>query len=419
MLERGGNAVDAALAASAMLCVTEPVNTGIGGDLFALVGGAGGPHGAIFGLDGAGPSPRDATPVTPVEQRGPRSTTVPGTVAGWAALSERFGKLGLDACLADAIDAAERGVPVSARSAALWSAEDPCPPEVGPTAPHPGQIVAMPMLARVLRRIADEGPSAIYEGSVARAVAAATWLTEQDLSEYRARWTTPLRASYRGYEVIELPPPTQGIVALEGLRLLEQLEPTLPNMVHCVRLALEDGAREVRDGADVTHLLDAAFLRARCAVQTAAPVATIDAGTSHLCAIDEQRMTVSVIQSLFRSFGSGVVAPGTGFVLQNRGACFSIEGAVRPGKRPYHTIIPALLVSPDGALGAFGVVGGHLQAQAHVQLVSALARRRPGPAGGARPFALPRRRGSRPTRRRALARRSRSARSRSRAGVQR
>jgi gamma-glutamyltranspeptidase/glutathione hydrolase len=183
---------------------------------------------------------------------------------------------------------------------------------------------------------------------------------------------TPLRAAYRGFDVIELPPPTQGVVALEGLRLLEALEPTLPNMVHCVRLALEDGAREVRDGADVAHLLDPSFIEQRRRAQTAAPVASIDAGTSHLCVIDEQRMTVSLIQSLFRSFGSGVVAPGTGFVLQNRGACFAIEGAVRPGRRPYHTIIPALIVAPDGALGAFGIVGGHLQAQAHVQLVSAL-----------------------------------------------
>lgn len=371
VLEHGGSAVDAAIAAAAMLCVTEPMNTGIGGDLFALVGTPEGTDGTIFGLDAAGPAPRDAVPAKPVELRGPRSTTVPGAVAGWAALAERFGTLGLDVCLADAIDAAEHGVPVSARSAALWSAEDPCPPEVGPTDPHPGEIVAMPELAQTLRGIAKHGPAAIYEGSVARAIAAATWLAEQDLSEYEARWVTPLRAAYRGYEVIELPPPTQGVVALEGLRLLEALEPTLPNLVHCVGLALDDGAREVRDGADVAHLLDPEFLRVR-RTQTAASVASIDAGTSHVCAIDEQRMTVSLIQSLFRSFGSGVVAEGTGVVLQNRGACFAIEGSVRPGKRPYHTLIPGLLVYPDGAVGAFGVVGGHLQAQAHVQLVSSL-----------------------------------------------
>jgi gamma-glutamyltranspeptidase / glutathione hydrolase len=306
--------------------------------------------------------------------------TVPGAVAGWGALLRRFGRCGLDACLADAIDAAENGAAVGARAAALWSADEPCPPGVGPPAPRAGEVVTLPELAGSLRLIADDGPGAVYAGPVAEAIASATWLTEEDLGSYEPRWTAPLRGGYRRHEVIEMPPPTQGVVALEALALLEACEPledgapALPDMIRCVELALEDGARHVRDGAAVDHLLDPAFLRARGA-EEASPVPAIDAGTVHLCVIDSDRLAVSFIQSLFGSFGSGVVAPGTGIVLQNRGACFAVGGAVRPGERPFHTIIPALLTGPDGLVGAFGVVGGHLQPQAHVQLVSAIVDR--------------------------------------------
>jgi len=366
ILERGGTAADAAIAAAAVLCVTEPMNTGLGGDAFALVGA----EGEVAGLDAAGPAPREPEP-GPVARRGPRSVTVPGAVGGWAALSARFGRLGLDACLGDAIDLAERGTAVSARSAALWAAEEPCPAGVGPSAPRVGEVVAMPELAGTLRRVAESGPSAIYAGPVARAIATASWLTEEDLAGYEARWIAPLRAGYRGHEVIELPPPTQGVVVLEALALLDGLEPTLPNLIRCVQLALDDAAAHVRDRADVAHLLDPAFVAAR-RTQTPRPVRSLDGGTSHLCVVDGQRMSVSFIQSLFGSFGSGVVAGESGIVLHNRAACFALAGAVVAGARPYHTLIPGLLKGPDGRLGAFGVVGGHLQAQAHVQLVSAL-----------------------------------------------
>lgn len=367
VLEAGGNAADAAIAAAAVLCVTEPMNTGIGGDCFALVAQGG----SYFALDAAGPAPLAASPTQPVEQQGPRSVTVPGAPAGWAALSERFGRMGLDACLKYAIDAAEKGVAVSVRAAGLWNSEAPCPEGVGPATVRVGEVVTMPEMAHSLRLIAEFGPSAVYTGRIAEAIASVTWLTEDDLARFGPKWVEPLRAHYRGHTVFEMPPPTQGVAALEALLLLEGLEPSLANQVRCVQLALEDAATHVRDGADVTSLLTPEFVRAR-RTEVARAVPRVDAGTSHLCVVDSDRMAVSFIQSLFHGFGSKVVAPGTGIVLQNRGACFSIGGRVVPGKRPYHTIIPAIIARGEEFLAAFGVVGGHLQAQAHVQLVSSL-----------------------------------------------
>jgi gamma-glutamyltranspeptidase/glutathione hydrolase len=358
-LGRGGNAADAALAAAAVQCVTEPMSTGIGGDAFAIVWR----DGKAEGLDAAGPAPANAHPVEPVEERGPTSVTVPGAVAGWAELSERHGRLGLDACLQDAIDVAERGFAVGLRTRGRWGG--------APEGFELSERVRLPELASTLRLIAEHGPGALYRGRVAEAIAAASWLEEDDLASYRARWVEPLRLSYRGAEVLELPPPTQGVVALEGLGLLELGEPTLSAQVECVRLALEDGRKHVRDGADNSGLLEAGYLAGR---RRGPPRAVGEArgGTVYLCAVDGERMAVSFIQSLFDGWGSRVVAPGTGIVLQNRGSGFTLSGRVEPGRRPYHTIIPGLLVRDGGLWGPFGVMGGHMQAQGHVQVVSAL-----------------------------------------------
>jgi gamma-glutamyltranspeptidase/glutathione hydrolase len=198
-----------------------------------------------------------------------------------------------------------------------------------------------------------------------------SWLSEDDLAAFAPTWVEPISLAYRGVEVIELPAPNQGVIALEALGLLEPLEPTLPAQVACVRLALEDGFATVRDGADVTPLLDRAFLDRR---RREAPRAVAEprGGTVYLCAVDPDGMAVSFIQSVFESFGSGIVAPGTGVVLHNRGANFAIVGEVQPGRRPYHTIIPGML-RRDGVLwGPFGVMGGFIQAQAHAQLVHGL-----------------------------------------------
>jgi gamma-glutamyltranspeptidase/glutathione hydrolase len=374
-LERGGNAADAALSAAAVLSVTEPMSTGIGGDAFALVW----QDGRLHALDAAGPAPQGADPAASVEPLGPRSVTVPGAVGGWVALAERFGRLGLEACLADAIHAAEHGFAVGVRTAASWAAAagpselwppTTVPPELMPP-PAPGRRVRMPELAATLRTIAREGSAGFYAGPVARAICDASWLEEDDLAGYRAAWVQPLSTVYRGYEVVELPPPTQGIAALEGLALLEGLPPDLANQVMCASLALEDAREYVRDGADVSGLLAPGFLERRRA-ERPRDAGEPPGGTVYLCAVDGDRMAVSFIQSLFGRFGSGLVAPGTGVVLQNRGACFAIQGGIVPGARPYHTIIPGMLLRDGALVGPFGVMGGLIQAQAHMQLVSAL-----------------------------------------------
>jgi gamma-glutamyltranspeptidase / glutathione hydrolase len=360
-LEQGGNAADAALAAAAVLAVTEPMSNGIGGDCFAQVWR----DGKLEGLDSAGPAPAGAEPLTPVDQDGPRSVTVPGVIAGWAALAERHGRLGLDVCLEAAIEAAEGGFAVAPITAASWSRHG------GPIGPPPsvGDVVRMPELGAVLRRIAVEGPQAFYTGEVAEAICSASWLDEQDLAGFEPHWVEPLRLEYKGVEVCELPPPTQGVCALEALGLLERSSPGLAGKIRCVQLALEDALERVRDGADVSELISPAFLDAR---RGRAAVTEPPGGTVYLCAVDRDRMAVSLIQSLFDSFGSGLVAPGTGVILQNRGALFTVSGAVEPGRRPFHTIIPGMLFRDGELLGPFGVMGGMIQAQAHVQLVSAM-----------------------------------------------
>jgi gamma-glutamyltranspeptidase/glutathione hydrolase len=364
-LERGGNAADAALAAAAVLAVTEPTGNGIGGDNFAIVWSAG----RVDGLDSAGAAPR-ICPHTNVTVHGSESVTVPGAVGGWAALADRYGKLGFDRCLSDAIDAAEHGFAVTPLTAAAWARGARVPEEYLP-APNVGEIVRLPDLAATLRGIAEGGPAAFYEGAVAQSIAAVTWLEEGDLATHEARWVEPLSISYRGHTVLELPPPTQGVAALEGLGLLERSSPSLASQIRCMQLALEDALERVRDGADVSDLLDPSFLDRRRG-SPAAAVAEPAGGTVYLCAVDSDRMAVSFIQSNYMGFGSGLVAPGTGVALQNRGACFQVSGAVEPGRRPYHTIIPGMLLRDGELSGPFGVMGGFLQAQAHLRLVSAI-----------------------------------------------
>lgn len=366
VLRRGGNAVDAAISAAAVLCVAEPYATGIGGDAFALLHA----QGQIHALDAAGPAPA-AAPRLPVPTAGGNSVVVPGAVAGWQDLSDRFGRWGLDSCLAYAIDAAENGVAASFHAANVWRRFDRAPAAFG-RAPGVGEVFRMPELGRSLRAIAEGGAAAFYTGDIARAMAEASWLEESDLADFSgAKWVEPLRITYRGVDVIELPPPTQGIAALEGLALLDTVEPTLVNTVRCVGLALEDARRVTRDGADVTGMISDEFIRDR--IHDEPTLRTeMSGGTTYLCVVDDDGMAISFIQSLFEPFGSGVVAPGTGILLNNRANCFSVNGEVLPGLRPYHTIIPGMLQQDRSLLGPFGVVGGFIQAQAHVQLVSAL-----------------------------------------------
>ena len=258
MLEQGGNAADAALAAAAVLCVTEPMSTGIGGDCFALVWR----DGRLEALDSAGPAPRSADPLTPVEVDGPRSVTVPGAVAGWAALAgasraprprrlprgrdrRRRARLRGRSARPRRAGSARAARPSSARRHASATSS------------------ACPSSARTLRLVASDGPDGFYRGPVAAAIASASWLDEDDLAAFEPRWVEPLRLTYRGTEVVELPPPTQGVVALEALGLLERSSPSLASRIRCAKLALEDGLARVRDGADVSELIDPDYLDRR------------------------------------------------------------------------------------------------------------------------------------------------------------
>ena len=366
MLERGGTAADAVLAAAAVLCVTEPLATGPGGDLFALVF-AGGRAEAI---DAAGPAPRRAVAGEPPDRYGPRSITVPGAVAGWGMLAERHGRLGLDACLQDAITLADTGFAVGPRCAAAWAGA-PNLPDGFSEAPAPGAHIRLPELGRTLAKIARDGPAGFYGGPISEAICAASWLEQDDLGEFQARTAEPLRVVYQDHTVLELPPPTQGVAALEGVALLAHTAGTFADRINCCRLALEDAFRAVRDGADVGGLIEPEAI-ARRVLEPPTLAQEPAGGTVYLCAVDEDGMAVSLVQSVFERFGSGVVAPGTGVVLHNRGFAFEISGGVQPGRRPYHTIIPGMLIRDGRLVGPFGVMGGFIQAQAHVQLLHGL-----------------------------------------------
>jgi gamma-glutamyltranspeptidase/glutathione hydrolase len=372
-LERGGNAVDAALAGAAMLTVAEPTENGLGGDAFAIVW-----HGGrLHGLNGSGRSP--ATVDSPrVDASGPRSVTVPGAVRAWADLAERFSRLGFDQALAPAVDAAEEGVVCTARISDKWAGAELAPWP----APAAGDRFHLPDLAETLRRLATEGPTAFYGGGLAAAIASACWLGEEDLAEHRSEWVEPIRYEYRGVDVCELPPNGQGAAALIALALYDGLEPGLHSQVEAMKLALADVYAHVGDSPLPAFLLDSEHLATRRALVHAdralvpAGSALQPGGTTYLCAVDGDGTAVSLIQSLYGRFGSGVVAPGTGIVLQNRAAGFTEESGhpneLAPRKRPFHTIIPGMLLESGALLGPFGVMGGSMQAQAHFQVVRGL-----------------------------------------------
>jgi len=368
-LERGGNAVDAALAAAAVLTVAEPTDNGIGGDAFALVWDGG----ALHGINGSGRSPAELGDTTATDD-GPHSVTVPGAVRLWDDLASRFGRFGLDAAVAPAADLAAAGLACTARIAHKW-AHAPLAP--GP-APALGERYRLPDLATTLRRIAAEGPGALYEGEVAAAIAQVTWLSEADLLAHRSEWVEPLRRAYRGIEVCELPPNGQGAAALLALALYEELEPGEHPAIESMKLALADTRAVVHDGPLPADFFAEGRLAARRALVR--PETAVDlrlalprGGTTYLCAVDADGMAVSLIQSLYGSFGSGVVVPGTGIVLQNRAAGFSREAghpnALAPSVRPFHTIIPGMLLERGELLGPFGVMGGAMQPQGHFQVV--------------------------------------------------
>jgi gamma-glutamyltranspeptidase / glutathione hydrolase len=363
-LEAGGNAVDAALAAAAMLTVCEPPHNGVGGDAFALMW----LDGELHGLNGSGRAPAQIDAPT-VDPYGPRSVTVPGAVRAWADAAERFGRLGLDAALAGAIDAAQSGVAATARIAEHWRASQARAPW---PAPRPGERYRLPDLAGTLRAIAQGGPDAVYRGPIAAAIAAACWLSEDDLAAHRSEWVAPLRRAYRGVEVCELPPNTQGAAALVALAVAEGLDGDLHSDIEAAKVALDWAARTIGD--DPVDQPDGAALRARIGDEAAADTRVWPGGgTTYLAAVDGERNAVSWIQSIYEGFGSGVAVGDTGIALHNRGAGFTEEeghpNRIAPGRRPFHTIIPGMLLRDGRLPGPFGVMGGSMQAQAHFQVV--------------------------------------------------
>jgi gamma-glutamyltranspeptidase/glutathione hydrolase len=428
VLQDGGNAVDAAVAAAGVLAVVEPSMNGIGGDLFAIVFDA--RTGTLHGLDASGRAPAAATPgefasrgITEMPGGGPLAVDVPGVVSGWDALLARFGTLSLADALAPAIAHARDGFPVAELMAAEWEtcterlAADPAAARTflpGGRAPRMGEIFANPRLADSLALVARHGQEAFYRGPIAEAIAAdmgarGGLLTARDLAAHTADWVTPISARYRGVDLYELPPSTQGFVALEMLNLLEGFDVAamghnsadyLHVMSEAKKIAFADRGAWLADRAcvppDVLATLvskDYAAARRReidmrragtyqpGAMPAGAAVAPDFAGrdrgdTIYLAAADGQGNVVSFIQSLFASFGAGIVAGETGITLHNRGSGFVLTpghpNEIGPRKRPLHTLVPAMLMKDGRPWVAFGVMGGDNQAQAHAQVVTKL-----------------------------------------------
>jgi gamma-glutamyltranspeptidase/glutathione hydrolase len=412
VLMDGGHAADAAVTTAAMLNVVEPMSTGIGGDCFALIYEA--DTRQVTALNGSGRAPQAFTleqaqrlGLREVPLTGALSVTVPGTVSGWAAVLERFGTMSLGECLSPAISAAEEGFPVTERISAAWrEAEGKLSQEreaarVYLPAPKPGELDRQPDLARTLRTIAEDGHGAFYHGPLAEKIATCVqekggYLTTDDLAAHSATWETPIATSYRGVEVLEHPPNGQGLAALLALNIVEAFDlggldffaaERWHWMIEAMRLGMVDTGRYVADPsmveAPVSELLSkeyAAHRRGLIAADKALPLAAPGQpehqDTVYLSVVDRHGNAVSFINSLYHGFGSGLVVPGTGICLQNRGACFVLEeghpNALAGGKRPYHTIIPAMALR-DGSLWlSFGVMGGFMQPQGHLQVLSNL-----------------------------------------------
>ncbi|MDZ4764817.1 MAG: gamma-glutamyltransferase [Chloroflexota bacterium] len=415
ILRAGGNAADAAIAAAAVLNVTEPASTGIGGDCFALFYDA--KTHAITSMNGSGRAPAALTAadlraqnMSHIPITSPHAITVPGAAAGWEDLLKRHGTMRLADVLVDAIHYARGGYPVHPVFAAGWKRAEaflgrsPNAADYLPNgrAPAPGQVVVLPGLARTFQAVAEGGAAAFYTGAIADAIvttvqAAGGVMTHDDLKAHTTTWDTPIRADYRGVTVYECPPNGQGLAALQALRVAEGFElaalawdapERLHLMIEAMRLAFADARRYIADNdtnpAPTDFLLSDAYsaerralIRPDAAMQPPSfgvPFGGSD--TVYLSVVDGQGNACSFINSLYTGFGTGIVAKGTGVFLQSRGALFDLDethpNVLRPGKRPYHTIIPALATKDGDLWASFGVMGGFMQPQGHFQVMSAM-----------------------------------------------
>lgn len=410
ILRDGGTAADACVAMDAMLHVTEPASTGLGGDMFALFYDA--QTQTVSALNGSGRAPmarslgdvtRDERGIIPSKHGD--AVTVPGCCAGWFDLIARHGRKSVAELLEPAIAVAEHGFAVATVAAALWERNvgqlQSTELTIDGRAPKAGETFRNPGLASVLRAIANGGRAAFYDGDIAERIAAAAQaaggaLTAADIASHESTWQEPISTSYRNVRVWECPPNGQGIAALMALAMLDRM-PLPPagsvDRVHlqieALRLAFADTRWFVTDPAfnpaPVSALLSPSYAAERLARIHPARAATNVSrgapngipGTVYLCAVDEMGNACSYVSSHFAAFGSGIVPPGLGFPLQNRGCGFSRHpdhpNAFAPGKRPYHTIIPGMLTNADSSLlGPFGVMGGAMQPQGHLQVVTAL-----------------------------------------------
>jgi len=411
ILKRGGNAVDAAVAAAACLTVVEPNSNSIGGDTFAIVW----IDGKLHGLNASGPSPKSIS-IEAVKKAGYERiptygmlpVTVPGTPAAWAALSERFGRLPLTEVLRPAIEYAEHGFPVSPTIGRYWGQgfkhiselkEEQFDPWLatfapGGKAPKVGEIWRSPDHAKTLSSIAETRAESFYRGELADQIDAffrkyGGFLRKEDLEAYKPDWVDPIKVNYKGYDVWEIPPNGQGIIALMALNILKEMNigardtvETCHKQIEAVKLAFVDGLRYITDSQKMTlsvrQLLSEDYAKVRrdliredALLPEAGEPSKGD--TVYLATADGDGNMVSFIQSHAGDFGAGIVVPGTGICMQNRGTGFSLDSAhhnaLEPGKKTYHTIIPGFLTKDGHAVGPFGVMCGMIQPQAHVQIV--------------------------------------------------
>src|SRR5579863_7906514 len=414
ILARGGSAVDAAIACNAVLGVTEPMMTGMGGDLFVMYWDA--KSGKLTGLNASGPSPKALSPaflaqhdVKTMPSDGIHTVTVPGAVQGWYRMHQRFGKLPWKDLFQDAIAFAENGFPVYEGAREVWAdpaivqrleanAESKRVLLPGGKAPHVGQLFKNPEMAHALRLIAEQGPDAFYKGDIAKAILKTSQhlsgtMTAEDLAAFSPEWVEPLSIDYRGWRVYELPPNGQGMAALEMLNIMETKPPTalgpfspveMHKRIEAMKLAYSDVHRYDADprtyDVPTAQLLSKEYAnkraalidpnRANCKVENGDPIGS---NTTYLTVVDKDGNIASWIQSIYGSFGSKVTVEGMGFVLQNRGGGFTLEpnhpNILAGGKRPFHTIIPAFMEKGDQHIG-FGIMGGAVQPLAHAQFVS-------------------------------------------------
>lgn len=410
VLAHGGSAADAAIAANAVLGVTEPMMNGIGGDLFAIYWDA--KAGKLYGLNASGWAPKGLTiehlwarDVTAMPQLGIDSVTVPGAVAGWDQLHSRFGKLAWKELLQPAIFYAQDGYPVPELIHGFWTEAvqltDPESLRVylpGGKVPRVGEVFRNPDLAKALQLIADNGATAFYRGDIAKAILNTSkelggTMAADDLAEFSPEWVEPISTTYRGWTIYELPPNGQGMAALEMLNIMETTPASpegpssiseLHKKIEAMKLAYADLYRYNADprfakipvkgllskeyAKERAKLIDRA--KANCEVAAGEPPAS---ETTYLSVVDREGNIVSLIQSNYEAFGSGITVRGMGFALQDRGALFKLDpkhpDALAPRKRPFHTIIPAFMERGDQHIG-FGIMGGPNQPVAHAQFVS-------------------------------------------------